>query len=218
MLGLCGVGLIVGVQRLRANGCVHLSLSLRKRESIIASPRSPFVLDVLELSRRPGSMREYDLDLHAPADFGTPVLSIPEGDPLDVSVRAESVVEGVLVSGTIRGTARGECVRCLEPVTSPVDVTFHELFFYPERARLMSDEGDEDDDVVVLEDDEIDLEQVLRDSVVFELPFQPLCSPDCRGLCSECGARLADDDDHYHDNVDPRWSALHTLFNETKES
>ena len=68
---------------------------------------------------------------------------------------------------------------------------------------------DEDDDVSRLEGDLLDLEPLLRDAVVLALPFQPLCRDDCPGLCTECGARLADDPDHQHDEpVDPRWAAL----------
>ncbi len=72
-----------------------------------------------------------------------------------------------------------------------------------------------------LEGDLIDLETALRDVVVPALPFQPLCRDDCPGLCSECGAPLADDPDHSHETLDPRWSALSGLVSqddETKES
>ena len=53
----------------------------------------------------------------------------------------------------------------------------------------------------------------LRDSVVTALPFRPLCQPDCRGLCSECGVRLSDpgNEDHHHESIDPRWKALQGL-------
>ena len=61
---------------------------------------------------------------------------------------------------------------------------------------------DEDDEVRRLEDDLLDLEPLLRDAVVLELPFQPLCEDDCPGLCVECGARLADDPDHAHEAAD----------------
>ena len=48
--------------------------------------------------------------------------------------------------------------------------------------------------------------------MVLALPFQPLCQDDCPGLCTECGARLADDPDHRHEEpVDPRWAALQDL-------
>ena len=64
----------------------------------------------------------------------------------------------------------------------------------------------------MLQDDLVDLEPLLRDAVVLALPFQPLCRDDCPGLCTECGARLADDPDHAHEAaIDPRWAALAQL-------
>jgi uncharacterized protein len=52
----------------------------------------------------------------------------------------------------------------------------------------------------------------LLGAVVLALPFQPVCQDDCPGLCTECGARLADDPDHRHEAaVDPRWAALQQL-------
>lgn len=187
-------------------------------------PRSPLVLDTHELSRRPGTMAEVARVVKAPADLGTAVIGIPEGSDLTVGVRLESVMEGVLVTGVVRGTAVGECVRCLEPLSEELTVRVQELFLYPERARAAEDLGDDEDEQYVLEEDLADLEPAVRDSVVTALPFQPLCRPDCPGLCSECGARLADDPDHHHDVVDPRWSALQAMLeqssvtDETKES
>jgi uncharacterized protein len=184
-------------------------------------PRSPFVLDTHELGRRPGSMRTLRETVPAPEDLGTAVIGFPEGTELDLDLRLEAVMEGVLVSGTVRGRAVGECVRCLEEVLEDVEVPFTELFAYPERAEALREEGDEEEDLHVLEGDLADLEPVLRDSVVPALPFGPLCEPDCPGLCSECGARLAEDPDHAHEIIDPRWGALRALAetqDETKES
>lgn len=190
---------------------------------ITLDPRSPFVLDTHELSRRPGSQRKVERTVPAPADLGTAVIGVPEGDDLELSVRLEAVMEGVLVTGEVRGRAVGECVRCLDEVVDDVDVSFQELFVYPERAQAAAESGDEEEDVHELDGDLVDVEGVLRDAVVVALPFQPLCQPDCPGLCPECGAHLADDPDHHHDVVDPRWSALESMFgpagsDETKES
>ncbi|PJI93265.1 YceD family protein [Luteimicrobium subarcticum] len=190
---------------------------------ITTDPRSPFTLDTVELSRRPGSQRVVERTAPAPADLGTDVIGVPEGTDLELLVRLEAVMEGVLVTGEVRGRAVGECVRCLEEVVDDVDVTFQELYVYPERARAAAESGDEDEELRELDGDLVDVEPVVRDAVVTALPFQPLCQPDCPGLCSECGARLADDPDHHHDVVDPRWSALQSMFDpnvpdETKES
>ena len=59
----------------------------------------------------------------------------------------------------------------------------------------------------------VDLEQVVIDSVVLSLPFQPVCTKDCLGLCAECGIRLSEEPDHKHENVvDARFEALKDLL------
>lgn len=174
--------------------------------------RSPLVLDTKSLGRRPGSMVEVQRTVEAPADFGTDVIAVQEGQPIELELRLESVVEGVLVTGSAHATATGACVRCLDPVAQEVDGSFQELFVYAERHAHHHEVGDEDaDEEPRIEDGLIDLETVLRDTVVPSLPFQPVCRPDCPGLCSECGAPLAEDPGHRHDQIDPRWAALSAL-------
>jgi uncharacterized protein len=144
----------------------------------------------------------------APADLGIEVLGVAEGSPVELDLRLEAVMEGVLVTGTARAELEGECARCLEPISEETEVRFQELFVYDDR----NVDPDEELEVSTLQDDLVDLEPLLRDAVVLALPFQPLCQDDCPGLCPECGARLADDPDHGHgEPVDPRWAALATL-------
>ena len=170
-------------------------------------PRAPLVLDTRELGRRPGSQREVSRTVPAPADLGIEVLQVPEGSPVELDLRLEAVMEGVLVTGTAHASLAGECARCLEPISDEIEVRFQELFVYEDHAL-----PEEDDEVSTLQDDLVDLEPLLRDAVVLALPFQPLCMDDCPGLCPECGARLADDPDHAHDAaIDPRWAALADL-------
>jgi uncharacterized protein len=168
-------------------------------------PRAPLVLDTRELGRRPGSQRELSRTVPAPADLGIEVLHVPEGSPVELDLRLEAVMEGVLVTGTTQASLTGECVRCLEPISDEIEVRFQELFVYEDHALP----EEEDVEVSTLQNDLVDLEPVLRDAVVLALPFQPLCEDDCPGLCPDCGARLADDPDHTHEAaVDPRWAAL----------
>jgi uncharacterized protein len=166
------------------------------------------VLDTRELGRRPGSQRQVERTVPAPADLGIEVLRVPEGSPVELDLRLEAVMEGVLVTGTATAELEGECARCLEPISDPTEVTFQELFVYDDRDYS----SEEDDGVSSLEGDLLDLEPLLRDAVVLALPFQPLCMDDCPGLCVECGARLADDPDHSHEApIDPRWAGLSAL-------
>jgi uncharacterized protein len=186
--------------------------------------RNPFVFDTHELGRRPGALQRLTRTIDAPEDFGIKgVIGVPEGVPVELDLRLESVMEGVLVTGTARAQAEGECVRCLEPVGQELEADFQELFSYPDaddRGRVIAEPGDDaedDEDRYFIEDGLFDLEPVLRDAVVLALPMQPVCQDDCAGLCSECGARLADDPDHHHDAVDIRWAALQGLAGSTKD-
>ena len=166
------------------------------------------MLDTRELGRRPGSQRQVSLSAEAPAELGIEILRVPEGSPVDLDLRLEAVMEGVLVTGTAEADLEGECARCLEPIEDTVHGRPPGAVRL-RRPRTARRGDDEDDDVSRLEDDLLDLEPLLRDAVVLALPFQPLCRDDCPGLCTECGARLADDPEHRHDEpVDPRWAAL----------
>lgn len=170
-------------------------------------PRAPLVLDTRELGRRPGSQRLVSLTAPAPAGLGIEVLRVVEGAPVELDLRLEAVMEGVLVTGTATAGLEGECVRCLEPLEDDLEVDLQELYVYDDIRD--ADSAREDDEVHMLEGDLLDLEPVLRDAVVLALPFQPLCQEDCPGLCVECGARILDEPDHRHEEqVDPRWAGL----------
>lgn len=180
----------------------------RKSLAMRLDPRSPLVVNTHELGRRPGSMRTLTLSVPAPEDLGIELLGVPEGSPVAIEGRLESVLEGVLASGKARVSLVGECARCLNVIEDTLEVTFQELYVYPESDA-------EADEAGRLEGDLFDLEPVFRDAVVLALPFQPVCEPDCQGLCLECGARLSDSPDHVHDEgVDPRWASLLALKTE----
>ncbi|MDQ2748039.1 MAG: YceD family protein [Actinomycetota bacterium] len=171
-----------------------------------ADPRNPFVIDIREVGRRPGSMREYRRSVPAPTGLALDLIGVPQGAPLAVDIRLESVTEGVLVTGSATGPLTGECGRCLDPVSDELIVDFCELFAYPDSA---TDETTEQDEVHRLDGDYLDVEPVVRDAVVLGLPFAPLCRPDCPGLCPTCGQRLDGlPPGHTHDVLDPRWAAL----------
>jgi uncharacterized protein len=169
------------------------------------SETSQFSVQVHELIKRAGVMRELTVDVTLDEPMGDGPLNIPAGSVVETDLRLEAVHEGVLATGDVFATAEGECSRCLEPIKSTVEVDFQELFAYS---------GSGEDDLTV-SDDLIDLEPVIRDAVVLSLPFQPVCSPDCLGLCAECGFKLAEDPNHVHDQqVDSRWTELLKLKEE----
>lgn len=166
---------------------------------------APLVINTHELGRRPGNQLTTQLSAPAPPQLGTDIIGVPEGSAIELELMLEAVMEGVLVTGTARVTVAGECVRCLDQLEVPLDAEFRELFVYPESEA-------EEDEAYRLDGQLLDLEPVIRNAVVLGLPFQPVCREDCPGLCTQCGARLADDPDHHHGTeIDPRWAALAQL-------
>lgn len=164
--------------------------------------QNSFKVNVHDLMHKPGGLRRFDFEIQLDEPFGAGAVTLPAGSVLDLSGRFESVHEGILVTGLAESEAKTECSRCLEPLTLPVEVDFQELFAYSSYSE---------DDFEVQEE-HIDLEPVVRDAVVLSLPFQPVCSEACQGLCAECGLKLADNPNHVHEApIDSRWSELTKL-------
>lgn len=169
---------------------------------------SIYKIPVHDLMHKPGTMRELTTELTLEADLGAGLAQVSKGGSIDLELRLESVHEGIYVSGLLKTEAEAECSRCLDPVKVPIRVDIQELFAYSLQV--------EDD--LVIQDEQIDLEQVIVDSVVLNLPFTPICKADCLGLCAECGAKLNEDPDHAHEaKIDSRWTELQKFAKESED-
>ena len=124
-----------------------------------------------------------------------------------MSGQFDSIVDGLIFTGRLVAPFVSECTRCLKPIDEdwPVDVTV----FFPyesgqDKANGKGGKSKKDDeiDIIAGEDESedtypllengafADIEAMIRDTLVESLPLQPLCRPDCRGLCPQCGADL----------------------------
>lgn len=162
---------------------------------------SQLSVEISELLRHPGTSKRYEFS----ADVDGLSLDMGHVRPtLDFDLELASLVEGVLVSGHARGSYELECSRCLSLFDAVFDVELDEMLAYEGQA------GSEDGYAV--SDDHAHLEPVVRDSVVLAMPLNPLCRPDCKGLCLVCGAdRNTIDCGHAAERTDLRWEPLARL-------
>jgi uncharacterized protein len=168
-------------------------------------------VDVRELLSKPGAHKH--VVVRAPLEgLATPVASVPPDRPVTVDAEVESVVEGLLVTGTVRATAVVRCVRCLRDLDHELEAEVRELF-------ALQPGRDEDEGYVVLPGDRLPLDTMARDALVLGFPAFPLCRPDCAGLCPVCGAdRNTVDCGHGGtETIDPRWAGLADLRLSTQE-
>ena len=168
-------------------------------------PRSGLVIDTHDLGRGAGAMkllrpyRRSSGGTRHRRDRGAP------GSPLELDLLLEAVVEGVLVSGTARA-------RCSESAFGAWLCLRRDRRRGAGAVRAYRAGVEPDEEARRLDGDLLDLEPLLRDAIVVELPFQPLCWDDCHGLCAECGADLNVEPAHRHAAaIDPRWVASRRL-------
>jgi uncharacterized protein len=127
--------------------------------------------------------------------------------PVEIEGAVEGIREGVIVHADVRAEVSADCSRCLTPITDVIDVEVREVF--EDRQTL---DAETEGEIYPLDRDEIDLEPMVRDAILPELPVVPLCRPDCLGLCPVCGENRNETPcDCSVEEADPRWSALGEL-------
>lgn len=145
----------------------------------VSQSRFPLKINVGFLLNQPiGSSRDIHFDfprLHLPPDLDlTTVVGL---------TRINRTPQGLLLQAGFSAFLEVECVRCLESFLQPIGAEFSELYAF--KARDVTDSG-----LILPEDGNIDLAPLLREYLLLEIPISPLCKPDCKGLCIECGANL----------------------------
>ena len=190
---------------------------------------SPWAVSVAQVASRPGQSKEIDATFPAPSGIGDEIVGVDEGADVSVVGSFDSIVDGLILNARISAPVHAECTRCLKPIQR--DWTVNVTSFFPYEDKSAAGKGgkagkngkEEEVDIIAGEDEAedtsplrdggawADLEALLRDTLVEELPLQPLCKPDCKGLCSQCGIDLNENPDHQHDMTDIRFAALEGL-------
>jgi uncharacterized protein len=171
-------------------------------------------INVAPLLRRPvGAQTDYQVN-ESPIDpHGENAGLIEAGvTSIDADVVATHTNPGAYLEGDARATIAEQCSRCLRPIETPVNAHFAEQYY----ATIDVVSGDPKDapppDAKRIGSDfKIDLTPLLREELILATPFAPLCQPDCKGLCLDCGRDLNTDPHEHEDAVDERWEKLSKL-------
>jgi uncharacterized protein len=152
-------------------------------------------IDVADLLSQPAARRNVHLEVPVEGLAGS-AARVPADEPVVLDLLLERVPEGIVVRGTVRASWQAACSLCLADLDEDLVVSVSELF-----------EADHvEGDTYPLEGHVIDLEQLLRDVVVLDLPLAPTCESIGRAPCS---SELAADREP--PPPDPRWSVLSEL-------
>jgi uncharacterized protein len=121
-------------------------------------------------------------------------------------VRVTRTGQGLLLQARLAAHTTSDCARCLTDFQQPLEAEFTELYAF--KPEAMTDSG-----LLLPETGKIDLGSLVREELLLSMPINPVCSPDCTGLCPFCGERFSEGD-HNHDeeDIDPRLANLKTLL------
>jgi uncharacterized protein len=161
----------------------------------MTSAPSALRIDVADLLTHPAARRSVVVTAAVP-DLAGSAAAVAEDDPVELDLVLERVPDGIVVRGTVTARWTAECSSCLRELRDTAVLTVNELF-EPEPL-----EGD----TYPLLGHELDLEQLVRDTVLLELPLAPTCDSTGAGPCSDDVPRANEPP-----APDPRWRALSEL-------
>lgn len=118
------------------------------------------------------------------------------------------------VTGEIKADAEVDCTRCLSAFDAKLEIPFKVAYVTPENYTQAeeSEIKNEDLEIAIYENEEINLDELVREQILLNLPTQAFCKENCKGLCEKCGAnKNVKSCDCEEKEIDPRWSALKNL-------
>lgn len=154
-----------------------------------------------KLSKIPFSYR-FIPEIEEKTNFG--IIAIGEFD-----INGEVIKTGVAfeIDFTVNGEIQYECARCLEPVSRKFEKQIHKAV-----VRTVPLDS-EDEEWYVCEDHLLNLDEIVTDEIVLDLPYQVICSNGCKGLCPNCGVNLNHETCSCSDDkIDPRLEVLKNFF------
>ena len=170
----------------------------------MTNPRRPFRLNVgFIVHQEVGYKHEFSFDYE----------QIQISDDLDLR-HFEGVVsigrtpQGLIVQGDFSAETTLECVRCLNEIDRSLNWKLTELYAFNKKSVSESD-------LILPEDAHIDLQPLIREYALLEVPINPICQPNCKGLCAVCGEDLNQTDCGHKDSTEESpFSVLKDLLGE----
>lgn len=170
--------------------------------------KSDFSLKVFDMRINIFDIPEEGLEQEV--DLPVTINNNTKPDTASVRIKLLRFKKKVLVDGSVKMSASLQCCRCLSDFSCPVNVEFREEYTPSDETDLKGDQELSGDEMGIsfFDGEEIDIEAIVKEQVLLELPMKPLCKNDCQGICSRCGTDLNEQscnckDDHIDARLAP---------------
>jgi uncharacterized protein len=169
----------------------------------------------IELEKLEGGRGDF-AHVYQPEELNPVDERVNLAQPAEVKGSIRRTGDVAVVNGHVETRVRVECDRCLKPVELPVSADFAIEYitgadYESSSAAALSEE---ELSVSVFDGESIDVDEIVKEQILLEVPARTLCRDDCKGICPECGIDLNSGQCNCAvDDVDPRWAALKSLKN-----
>lgn len=134
--------------------------------------------------------------------------------PINVNGKVSNTNKGLYLDIDVDFTILDNCARCLDEVEVPIEYSI-EGFLVKEG---FDEDEFEEDDAFIYDGQELNLVDIIEQTLDFNIPARILCNEECQGLCHECGANLnkqecsCSEDANDEEIIDPRFAKLKDIF------
>ena len=90
------------------------------------------------------------------------------------------------IEGRMELTLAMQCDRCLKPVPTKICLHFVRQAVSPDAYS----KEEEDDEQNFMEGYQLNVDDLIKNECLMDLPAKVLCKPDCKGICIQCGKDL----------------------------
>lgn len=169
-------------------------------------------LDISSLKENKGKSIQFRFEeIFTPLEFAGEMITFSK--PVIAEGSATNVESGILVKGTVEAEATLRCDRCLQPADFGLHAEFTEEFLEEKGPGRHAEETEVDYNTY--KGNTIDIRDVVEENILLNVPMKTLCSAECKGICSICGADLNFlECGCAREDVDPRMQKLRDWFQE----
>lgn len=163
----------------------------------------------LELSKvihTPGAVQpfSFEMDLSDLDFYGDHILA----EPVQITGQVRNRAEMLVFQAKAVTNFHLHCDSCGKAFQKPSEVEVERMI-----VTELANEGDEDElDLIVLDGTCLDVDDLMRDEIIFAIDTKNLCSEDCKGRCGRCGKNLNDGPCDCKAELDPRFAVLAKLL------
>ncbi len=172
-------------------------------------------VNLSELFSQDGKEKDYtveiEMDAYRVADGAYPFVS---KEP--VVLHVENLGDRrLLITGEMRFSLSIPCSRCLEPVVYPFDLVIESE---ADMQKTDEERASDLDEQPYISGYNLDIDQLLSNELLLNLPMKVLCREDCKGICNRCGMNLNEGTCSCdRSSPDPRMSVIQDIFKQFKE-